>query len=418
MEKKRSLLFTFFIFLLSHFLLPLQSQAMEVNLPAHLENASVELHAHLFMKEGMGWLFSGHFNEPLHAQSWKNSFSSQANPLTLDLSGIGILVVALYAHPLLTWNLRESIRSQIDLAEDFVKNHDGWTIARTPQEAKKSLEAGQRVLVLSLEGASGILETEEDLDEFIEERGIRIVAPLHLMDDSYGGVAFLKGFRSFTTPISRVIQFFRKTKDAEGIPINPYGLTNRGRQLVHSLLERNVWIDLAHSSDHAQKEMIPLLRQAGQPLLYTHTVLRSQHPAERALSNPQLTAIKESGGIIGLVPSSLLLNGTKSQHLQCQSTQCQKSCQRGFHAFIQHYQEATRILPLEAVFLGSDFNGAIPGLPPNGGCKTHTALDQGGFWNIAQNSELWRAVKKAGVDAPDPLSLQIESFLGRWSKVF
>src|SRR4051812_6206202 len=94
---------TFVLILLSvMFFLDFSSQACHAN--------TVELHAHLFMKEGMGWLFKGDFNGPLQAENWKSRFSSQANPETLEQSGLDIVVATLYAHPLFTWSLRDSIR--------------------------------------------------------------------------------------------------------------------------------------------------------------------------------------------------------------------------------------------------------------------------------------------------------------------
>ena len=52
-------------------------------------------------------------------------------------------------------------------------------------------------MILALEGASGIIETDEDLAEFVDRDGIRIVTLIHLTDDEFGGAAFLKGYRKF-----------------------------------------------------------------------------------------------------------------------------------------------------------------------------------------------------------------------------
>ena len=90
--------------------------------------AGIELHSHLFMKQGMGWLFQGDFNEPLQAKNWKDRFSSQANPSSLDRSNLDLVVATLYAHPLFKLSLRDSIREQIKLARQFIKDHPKWIL--------------------------------------------------------------------------------------------------------------------------------------------------------------------------------------------------------------------------------------------------------------------------------------------------
>ena len=94
------------------------------------------------MKEGMTWGFTGDFNEELRAHDYKDKFSSQANPASLEKSGIGIVVATLYAHPLFVRSLRDSIREQVKLAQDFVHAHPNWVIAKSPSEARSALENG------------------------------------------------------------------------------------------------------------------------------------------------------------------------------------------------------------------------------------------------------------------------------------
>src|SRR5690606_26901719 len=129
---------------------------------------------------------------------------------TLRESGIRILVAALYAHPLMTWDLRDSIRRQIAQAERFVKENPEWVLVRDAIETRKVLAEGKRALILSLEGAAGILESEKDLHEFIDERGIRIVTLLHLIDDHFGGAAFLRGAAILANPWAALREGYRR----------------------------------------------------------------------------------------------------------------------------------------------------------------------------------------------------------------
>lgn len=369
------------------------------------EDAHLELHAHLFMNEGMTWLFRGDFEGPLAADSWRDRFSSQANAEALERSGIQILVASLYAHPLFTWNLRDSIRRQIAQAERFVATHPDWLLARDFAQAEEGLKRGKRILLLSLEGADGILETEEDLREFVDQAGIRIVNLLHLMDDEYGGVALLGSFRALSSPFAWLRSLFRPKAGDPPVRVNPRGLTPKGRELAQKLLERKVWLDLAHASDEAQRELLPLLREHGQPVLYTHTVLRKYHAAERALSDEQIEWIKTSQGIVGLMPSPELLEGTPTE----------RDCQGTVQALaIQHRELAARIGET-SVSVGSDYNGGIPHLRPS--CRsTGTSLDQPpGHYTIGQSGELHRALRESGAPLARPLRGTVGRFMQAWS---
>jgi microsomal dipeptidase-like Zn-dependent dipeptidase len=372
----------------------------------------VELHAHLFMKEGMTWAFRGDFFGPLAAKSWKDGLSSQADPEALNRSGLSVVVATLYAHSLFTLSLRESIRRQIRLARKFVLTNPNWVLATEPEQARNAMIEGKHVLILALEGASGILENEGDLKEFIDDGGIRIVTPLHLMDDEFGGVAFLRGYRVLSSPLAWLKQLFFPHY-VEGVRTNPAGLTDQGRWLVHSLLQRHVWVDLAHASDRSAGELISILNEAHQPLLYTHTVLRKYHGAERGISQAELGQIKSSHGIVGLMPSEEMLEGAPRK----------PNCPSAVSSLAIEYNELASQLGSESVMMGSDYNGAITHLAPadrGGGasCGTGTSIDQQGLWNIGQSSELWRALKVLGAKVPNPLGRTAEQFLATWARVY
>jgi membrane dipeptidase len=368
--------------------------------------AGVELHAHLFMKEGMGLLFGGDFNGPLRARSWKSRFASQANPESLEQSGLDLVVATLYAHPIFALSLRDSIRKQIQLARRFVREHPNWVLVDHPKKAKEARAAGKKILILALEGASGILETEEDLKEFVDQAGIRIVTFLHLTDDLFGGVAFLDGIRGFSTPWAFFKSLFSPQRDEAGYRINSQGLTDEGKKMALALIQRKVWIDLAHASDRSQEELRPLLAKAGQPSLYTHTVLRKYFQAERAITESQLAHVAQSRGYIGLMPSEEMLKGTPPS---------EGTCSGSVFALATQFKEVAAVVGESSIGLGSDYNGGIPHLKPS--CDTGTSLDQEGLWNIGQSHEVWQALQKLGAVHSDGSS-GVDQFLETWSQLW
>jgi microsomal dipeptidase-like Zn-dependent dipeptidase len=382
------------------------------------DRATLELHSHLFMKEGMGWAATGDFDGPLRAKDWKALFASQANPEALDRSEIGLIVATLYAHPLFTWSLRDSIRRQIAQAEAFVAAHPHWVIARDAVAARAALSAGKRVIVLALEGAAGVIEEESDLREFVDERGVRIVTLLHLTDDRFGGVAFLRGLKAIASPWAWITQALSPARDSGGVRINANGLASDGRAMTEALLKRGVWIDLAHASDRSQAAITPILRARGQPLLYTHTPLRKYLGAERGISAEQLALVKESGGIVGAMPSEDMLEGTQVPPHLCtggDSASTQSSSCNGVSELAVQYQELVQTLSPEQVALGSDTNGGLRHLRPSG--PPGTEIAQQGYWNIGQQAALWDALEQLKAPIPNPRRKMIDRFLDAWERV-
>jgi microsomal dipeptidase-like Zn-dependent dipeptidase len=388
--------------------------------------AVVDLHAHPFMEQGMSLLFRGDFSDKnLKARDWRSRFDSQINEDTLESSTqIGFMVVSLYAHPFMNVDLRDSIRLQISRAKDFFSRSKNWVLARTPEEALSARKAGRSVAVLGLEGAAGILETESDLDEFIDRGGIRVVTLLHLTDDDLGGAAFLRGFRgAIFNPLAWIESFMARAFRERTLAIaelqNDRGLTTKGRELAEKLLARGVWIDLAHASDLAQKSLIPVLTESDRPLLYTHTICREHHHAERALAPWQLDAVASSRGIVGLMPSEEMLTGTtKDAVAEICPAPCQGQCKTGAWRLAAHWRHVAGRIGAVATVFGTDFNGGVPHLRPTQDCATGTALDDDGLWNVGHLGRLEEFFLAAGIARRQDTQKWSEHIIRTWSRVW
>jgi microsomal dipeptidase-like Zn-dependent dipeptidase len=378
-----------------------------------LPDLSVDLHAHLFMEEGLGWLFRGRFDGPRRADSWDDRLSSKMDAASLEASGIGVVVVALFAHPVYVADMREAVRAQIRATKRFVHDHPMWAIAKSSAEARRLLAAGRRVLVFSLEGASGVLETERDLVEFVDVEGIRIVTELHLVDDRYGGVATLDGYQFLANPRGIVDGLLDAHHDHAGVSHNPHGLTSLGRRLAVELIRRGVWIDLTHASDPSLDELASLMEQAGHPLLLTHAQLRRHRPAERATSDATLARVAASGGVVGLLPSEDAFARVNASH--CPPGCSPEACRKSVHAFATAFTQAAAIVGEQALMLGSDFNGGMRHL--SAACRTGTALDdEAGMFHVGQTALLWQTVRALGAPVP-PHRVTLEHFLDTWAAV-
>jgi len=389
-------------------ILVLSSIAMNARaIPYSPTQATVELHAHLFMDEALTWLFRGDLFSPLQAKDWQAGFLSQANEKTLNESGIGILVAALYVHPLTRFSMKEALQDQIHAAKKFISRNPNWVLGLSAGQAIREFDQGKRILILSLEGASGALETEADLDHAYKE-GIRIVTPLHLTDDEFGGVALLKGTKVLASPFAWIRSLLHGKRN-EGVRVNDQGLTPRGEKLVRRLLKRKIWVDLAHASDLSQKRIqeIFVSEVHDYPSLYTHTVMRKYHGAERGISQSQLQLVQKSRGILGLMPCQPYLKGTGGACPQEDG---------GVHSFLKQYQELTDFLTQGGVYLGSDTNAGISHLPPPQ-CPTHGPLDPEGYWHLGQSDDLWNTLENLWEKTRGPRRVSAQQFLKTWKRV-
>lgn len=376
----------------------------------------VDLHAHFFFHEGTGISLWGGFNSPIQAKKWNSRLASRVNARTLEESDVGLAVAALYSHPLFPVSQRESIRRQIREARAFVQTHPAWILARNAGEARRAYHSGKRILLLSIEGMSGVLETDTDIQEFINQGGVTIVTPLHFTDDEFGGAAFMPSpwLMGLDNPGAALSALFSPHRDPTGVRVNPHGLTDAGRSMIGKLVARGIWIDLSHSSDASQRDILPIMGRAGQPILYTHTILREDFRAERAISGPQLARVAESRGIVGLLPSEDMLRGTPVDPRFCPGA-CLGHCAGGLAAFLTQYHRLIEAVePRGAVMIGSDIDAPLAFLKPS--CPKDG--DPHGLWNYAQLSRIREALQGAGLlDERTLREGMVPRFLEAWARV-
>lgn len=377
-------------------------------------SSGIDLHSHPFMKHGIGPLFQGSFFSETRSTNFKTLLKSNLNEQTLIDSKIDILVVALYTHPILSifsGGAKKAIDRQIDEARSFIARNPNWIIATNPKQAQDALEKNKRILILSLEGAENILETNEDLNYFINKRGISIVTPIHLNNTHFGGAAYMRGFRKSLLNPSKIIS----PLSSEGVKINFKGMTEKGRWLLDELIKREVWIDLTHASDLFIAEAIEKLKKAKQPLLFTHTALRKYYKAERGIASWMIDEVKSVGGFIGLVPSEEMILDTGPNNVTC-ALGC-NSCDQGIRALAAQYLEISKKIDKQYIALGQDFNGGIPHLSPDFCDPINEIDDPSGYYLFSQDEHLVEKAQKINPEIDLFSESSAKTFLRLWTKV-
>ncbi|GAB5601535.1 membrane dipeptidase [Thermus sp. FJN-A] len=135
---------------------------------------------------------------------------------------------------------------------------------------------------------------------------------------------------------------------------NPYAggngeegpLTEAGKALLREMAALGVALDLSHLAEEAAWEA---LRVFPGPVCATHANARALVPSPRHLSDGLLLALKERGGVLGLVPFNAFLDSSWRRGMGRLSLE----------AFLRHKAHAEALLGREGVGLGTDWDGGF-----------------------------------------------------------
>jgi membrane dipeptidase len=178
--------------------------------------------------------------------------------------------------PLPMEDARKSVLGELAILMKVVRQSQGAvTLCKTAAEIDAAVSRGSLAVVLHLEGCEAI---DGDLHflELLHAAGLRSLGPVWSRNNIFGhGVPF---------------QF----------PAGPdlgNGLTAAGEKLVRACNEMKILIDLSHITE---KGFWDVARLSGAPLVATHSNAHALCPSPRNLTDRQLAAIRDGGGMVGL----------------------------------------------------------------------------------------------------------------------
>jgi membrane dipeptidase len=159
-------------------------------------------------------------------------------------------------------------------------------------------------------------------------------------------VFYQAGLRSLGLTWSRPNDF------AHGVPFRfPHspdtgpGLSDAGRKLVKACNQLGIMIDLAHINEKGFWDTAEISEA---PLVATHAGVHALCPSTRNLTDKQLDAVGESGGVIGI---NFHVGFLREDGLLQPETPVSR--------IVDHIDYVVRRIGVEHVALGSDFDGAI-----------------------------------------------------------
>jgi membrane dipeptidase len=155
------------------------------------------------------------------------------------------------------------------------QSQDQLRVVRTLAEVQRCFDDGALAAVIHFEGAEAI-DPQLDMLEVFYATGLRSLGPVWSRPNDFGeGVPFLFPHSPDTGP----------------------GLTDAGRALVRACNELGILVDLSHMNERGFWDIAAL---STAPLVASHSNAHALTPTPRNLTDRQLDAIRDSGGVVGV----------------------------------------------------------------------------------------------------------------------
>ena len=195
-------------------------------------------------------------------------------------------------------------------------------ICRNAADIRSAIARGALAVVVHIEGADAI-DADLNFLDVLYGAGLRSLGPVWSRTNIFGhGVSF--GFPSS--------------------PDTGDGLTQAGESLVRVCNEMRILIDLSHITE---KGFWDVARLSKAPLIATHSNAHALCPSARNLTDRQLDAIRDTGGMVGLNFATGFLRPDGAMNPDT-----------GIDVMVRHLDYLIDRLGEDRVGLGSDFDGA------------------------------------------------------------
>jgi membrane dipeptidase len=297
-----------------------------------------------------GGLFSIYVSADLHA-------APPAGPKRGDVDGVPVS----FPRPLELGYAQRTSLAQVGLLYRLQRESQGQLrIVRTVDELKQSLADSAVAAVVHFEGAEAI-DPRLDVLEVFYAAGLRSLGPVWSRPNDFGeGVPYLFPHSPDTGP----------------------GLTDTGKALVRACNQLGIVVDVSHINEHGFWD---IARLTTTPIVATHSNAHALTPSPRNLTDRQLDAIKESGGIVGVN----FYTGFLRQDGRAEPD-------TPISRIVEHFLYLTERIGVEHVGFGADMDGAL--IPSTVG-------------DVAGLPRVVAALREAGYDEPALRKLAHENWV-------
>jgi len=226
---------------------------------------------------------------------------------------------------------------------------DDLALCGSAEDIAAEMEAGRLAILPHIEGAECI-DTGLDTLEILHAAGLRSLGLVWSRPNAFAHGA----------PI-----YMGESYDPQA------GLTDAGRALVRECEALGVMIDLSHLNRGGFWEVAGM---AQKPLVATHSNAHALSPCPRNLTDDQLTAVRESGGLVGLNFNVGFLRAD-----------CEDDPDTPIETMLRHLDHLIEHLGEDGVALGSDYDGCTVPLEigdVTGLARLVAAMRQAGYGEV------------------------------------
>lgn len=215
----------------------------------------------------------------------------------------------------------EQITQQIQaIHQQIERNKELCGLAVTPADFARLKQEGKKAIFIGVENGYGIGKDLKNIARF-REMGATYITLCHSYDNDICGTS-------------------SHSKNGWA------GLTPFGREVVTEMNRQGLMIDLSHASEKTFWEVIELSKA---PVICSHSSARALCNHNRNLTDKQLKALAENGGVIQLCLLDAYLNKDRKKATLTDA--------------IAHIDHIVKVAGIDHVGIGSDFDGGggIPG---------------------------------------------------------
>ncbi|MFT7668678.1 MAG: membrane dipeptidase [Planctomycetota bacterium] len=292
----------------------------------------------------------------------------EGSPGQLDLprgraGGLGAVVLTSWVEPRYIGEGRGGARARAD----SLFNCLDALVAGSPRETLKIL-------------------TKSDLDRARASERLAAIAGIeggHPLESSQGAEDWMEGLEHFFNRGLRVLTLvwnnhltWVRSCDADPSGKAPAGLTDLGKRLVGRMNELGILVDLSHA---APRSFFDAIEASSKPVIASHSGCKALHDHQRNLSDEQLRALRDNGGVVGVpfLPSFLDAEAQREsararaqagyRELQGKSATELEIARTHFMAreleplsierLADHIEHVVEVAGIDHIGLGSDFDG-------------------------------------------------------------
>jgi len=153
-----------------------------------------------------------------------------------------------------------------------VEHPETWLFATTAADVRRAAGEGKIATLLGLEGGYAIDEKIENVEKYYRA-GVRYMSPAWSVSTSWAG----------------------SSGDAVG---QGRGLNEFGRRVIAEMNRLGIMVDVSHVSD---KTFWDIVEVSTKPVIATHSAVRSIVSHPRNLTDDQIRALAQTGGVVSVV---------------------------------------------------------------------------------------------------------------------